>query len=294
MTQPKEYRMREQEPRERRIRARDGLALHVKDWTGDSEIAAPGILCLSGLTRNSKDFSRIASHLASAGHRVIAMDYRGRGRSERAADAMTYTPQVYLDDIKTVLTVLNAHHVIALGTSLGGFLAMALAVTMPSALVGAILNDAGPDLPSGGLDRIRGYVGSDPRHGTWTDAVADFKTMVPDLNLDEAGWLEAAQGCFKEAPDGTIHADWDPAIAIPMGQSAPPPLWPLFRALRPIPTLALRGALSDLLTEACFERMAEEHPKLVRATIPNRGHAPTLDEPESRAAIDAFLSPFRR
>lgn len=281
-------------PRDRAITARDGLQLHVKDWPAEPGARRPPLLCLSGLTRNSNDFDRIARHLSGAGHRVVALDYRGRGQSERAADPMSYTPQVYLDDIKNVLISLNLHRVIALGTSLGGFLSMALAVTMPSALAGAILNDAGPDLPKGRVDRIRAYVGSPPSHASWDEAVAAFKIMVPDLNLDPTGWREATEGCFRQAPDGTVHADWDPAIAIPMGRSEPPPLWPLYRALRPVPTLALRGALSDLLTEACFERMAKEHTGLIRATIPNRGHAPTLNEPESRAAIDAFLSTFPR
>jgi pimeloyl-ACP methyl ester carboxylesterase len=282
------------EARERRVTARDGTRIFVKDWPAKPGRERPPILCLAGLTRNSADFNRTASDLSEFGHRVVAIDYRGRGRSDRAGDPMSYTPQTYLDDIRNVLTALNLHHVVVLGTSLGGFLAMGLAVAMPGALRAVILNDAGPDLPQGGLERIRGYVAAAPSYNSWDDAVAGFKTMVPDLNLDESGWLEATQGCFTEGDDGRIHAEWDPGIAIPLGRAPLPPLWPLFGALRGFPTLALRGALSDLLTEACFERMAEVHPTLIRATIPNRGHAPTLDEPESRDAIHAFLAALSR
>jgi pimeloyl-ACP methyl ester carboxylesterase len=72
--------------------------------------------------------------------------------------------------------------------------------------------------------------------------------------------------------------------------AAAPDLWPLYAALRPVPTLALRGATSDILSVATFERMQREKPDLERVTVPNRGHVPLLDEPECVAAIDAFLS----
>ena len=67
-------------------------------------------------------------------------------------------------------------------------------------------------------------------------------------------------------------------------------MWLAFGQLRNVPALALRGAHSDLLSAATFERMRREVPSLVAVTVPNRGHAPQLDEPESLRAIDAFLA----
>lgn len=118
-----------------------------------------------------------------------------------------------------------------------------------------------------------------------------MKTMLPDLNLDMDGWRMAAAGCFSETEDGTIVADWDPRIANALDEAGSiPDLWTLFRALRPFPTLALRGELSTLLSESCFDRMARAHPRMIQVTVLNRGHPPTLEEPESRSAIDAFLA----
>jgi len=68
-----------------------------------------------------------------------------------------------------------------------------------------------------------------------------------------------------------------------------PDLWPLFEAVKPVPVLALRGALSDILSDATLQAMAEAHPDLTAVTVPDRGHAPFLDEPAATAAIDAFL-----
>lgn len=274
------------------IAARDGTRLHIARHLPPPDAPArPDVLCLTGLTRNTKDFDRLGRDLAARGHRVFALDYRGRGRSERAADPMSYAAPVYIDDITAVLAALNLHRVVVIGTSLGGFLAMGMAVAMPSAIVGAVLNDAGPDVPEGGLARILAYVRAAPTYPDWNGAIDAVKKMLPDLNLDADGWRAAAEGCFAEQADGRIQADWDPRIAEALEKAGPlPDLWPLFRALRPFPTLALRGELSTLLSESCFERMGREHPNLTRTVVPNRGHPPTLEEPESRSAIDAFFA----
>jgi pimeloyl-ACP methyl ester carboxylesterase len=93
--------------------------------------------------------------------------------------------------------------------------------------------------------------------------------------------------------DGVPRLDMDPRIgdavrAAPAG--AAPDLWPLYAALKPVPTLAIRGELSDVLSVATFDRMNREKPDLRRLTVPRRGHPPLLDEPECVAAIDEFLA----
>jgi len=277
------------------ITARDGTRLFLQDHAPAFNSPAPPVLCLSGITRNSKDFDRLAPNLTTKGHRVLALDYRGRGRSDRARDPSSYTPATYLDDIGHVLTALNLDRVVVIGTSLGGFLAMAMGIAMPTSLAGVVLNDCGPNLPTDGIGRITDYIAAAQTYPDWNAAIAEVKIMLPDLNLDATGWRLAAEGCFAEGTDGRIHPDWDPRIANTLRRAGPvPPLWPLYRSLRPFPVLALRGALSTLLSEDCFRRMAENHPDLQQATIPDPGHAPTLDEPESRSALYAFLAPLRR
>jgi hypothetical protein len=54
--------------------------------------------------------------------------------------------------------------------------------------------------------------------------------------------------------------------------------------------LAIRGALSDILSGATFAKMKAENPELVQLEVAQRGHAPLLDEPQCIAAIDAFLA----
>jgi pimeloyl-ACP methyl ester carboxylesterase len=162
-----------------------------------------------------------------------------------------------------------------------------------SALAGVVLNDIGPELDPRGLARIAGYAGDDPGPMSEEEAVARnrmlFSAALPNLTDEE--WLAETRRGYRRYDDGSYGLDYDPAIG-QVGGGEVPDLWPYFRALRRIPTLAIRGALSDILSERTFERMAEEKPDLVRATVPNRGHVPMLDEPECLAALDAFLESF--
>jgi pimeloyl-ACP methyl ester carboxylesterase len=157
-----------------------------------------------------------------------------------------------------------------------------------------ILNDVGPEVAPEGLQRIAQYVGRHAPVGSWAEAAAQARATyglaLPDLGDDD--WLAMARRAYVEV-DGVPRLDVDPMIgeavrAAPAG--AAPDLWPIFAALGPIPTLAIRGALSDVLSVGTFERMAREKPDLERLTVARRGHPPLLDEPECVAAIDDFLA----
>ncbi len=275
--------------RERALTAQDGLQLCFRDY-GGARNGDPALLCLTGLTRNSKDYHDFALRFAGK-RRVLSPDYRGRGRSQRDEDWNNYNPRSYIGDIRHLLAATNCHRIVVVGTSLGAILAMGLAVVIPGVLAGAILNDAGPEIDPAGIARILDYVGDESTCADWDAASRRVQELFPSLSIDsEAGWLEFATRTFREGEDGALHYDWDPAIARQLrGQSALPDLWPLFHALRPVPVLALRGETSDVLSVETFERMGEDMPNLTRVTVPGVGHVPTLAEPVAKRAIDEFL-----
>jgi pimeloyl-ACP methyl ester carboxylesterase len=171
---------------------------------------------------------------------------------------------------------------------------MLLAGAYPQRVAGVVLNDVGPEVAPEGLARIAAYVGRHAPVSSWQDAVASVQATygLAMPGLTDADWLEHAQRSYTEV-NGVPQLDMDPMIGEAV-RSAPsdaaPDLWPLYAALRPIPTLALRGETSDILAVSTFERMQREKPDLVRVTVPQRGHAPLLDEPECVAAIDAFMA----
>lgn len=275
--------------------AQDGLRLYYRDYTANSLPGSqPVILCLGGLARNSKDFHRIAGRLSNLGCRVICPDYRGRGRSEYSNDPMTYQATTYLDDIRHLLTALNIHQVVVLGTSLGGLLAMGMGAAMPTTLAGAILNDVGPDIAPGGMSRIIDYLSNPPELNNWDDAVATIKEMFALTGFTEKEqWQRLAENTFREDDDGIIRYDWDPNIVVPLKKKTPlPDLWALFRSLKHIPVLAFRGEKSDILTTDTFDNMKTTNPNMIAVEVPGVGHVPSLEEQVSQEALDEFLSPY--
>ena len=273
-----------------RYRTVDGLPLYYRAY-GDPLAAGPAVLCLSGITRNSKDFHDLACHLAAPGRRVICPDYRGRGLSAYDPDWRKYRPETYLEDLLQLLTLEGIDRFVAIGTSMGGLLTMGLAVARPAALVAAVLNDIGPEIESGGVSRIIDYIGRDHPQADWAAAVAHLKATYPDLGLpDENAWRNLARSTFREADDG-LHVDWDVALARPLRDGGPlPDLWPLFRALDRRPVLVVRGGRSDVLSDGSLAKMIAAKPDLIHVTLPGVGHAPMLDEPAALEAIDALFA----
>jgi pimeloyl-ACP methyl ester carboxylesterase len=275
--------------RERHISAQDGLSLYIRDYGDPLSTRAP-LFCLTGLTRNSTDYHDFAS-ARSANRRVITLDYRGRGRSAYDPDWRNYKPETYIGDIRHVLAATNCHHVVPVGTSLGAMLTLGMGAAMPTMLAGAILNDAGPELDPTGIARILDYVGDETAYDDWDAATARVEELFPSLPITtKDGWRALAERTFRTREDGKLVYDWDTAIVKNLrAMKELPDLWALFRGLRNVPVLALRGEISDVLSPATFERMGDDMPKLTRVTVPGVGHVPTMEEPEAKQAIDAFL-----
>jgi len=278
-----------QDYRERRISAQDGLRLFLRDF-GDPLAPEVPLLCLSGLARNSKDFIGFARRHA-ARRRVVCPDYRGRGQSDYDAEWRNYRPEVYLRDLATLLAACNLHRVIVCGTSMGGLLAMGLAVSNPIVLAGVILNDVGPALETQAVGRIRDHIARDQPLADWAAASAEAKRLHAELGYgeDEAKWRRFVEATYRQGPDGRLRVDWDVRIARTLGGQLPD-LWPFFRAIRRLPALAIRGSQSSVLTAKTFAAMLAEKPDLLQVTVPDVGHAPALDEAEAEQAIDDFVA----
>jgi pimeloyl-ACP methyl ester carboxylesterase len=270
----------------------DGLRLSVHDYPGGKP-GRPPLLCLHGLTRNARDFQPLADRFAGE-WRLIAPDMRGRGQSEYARDSSTYDIPTYAEDVRLLLETLDCGPVAIIGTSMGGLIALHLALAHAWPLAGVVLNDVGPALEPAGLARIREYVGQGGSFETWMHAARHLREQFgkahPEFAI--ADWLAFAKRTMDIAGNGRIVFDYDMKIAEPFNAPEPPgiDLWPAFRALRGVPALVLRGELSDLLSAATVKAMKKELPDLQAVTVKRVGHAPTLAEPEARQAIAAFLA----
>jgi pimeloyl-ACP methyl ester carboxylesterase len=274
----------------------DGLRLYARDYAcRDLDRPDPAtVLCMHGLTRNSADFSGLADHLCER-YRVLSVDQRGRGRSQYDPVVSNYAPQTYVQDMFTLLDQLGLDEVILVGTSMGGLMSFIMAAMQPDRVHSMVINDIGPEVDPRGLERIKGYVGKSGPVSNWDEAVAQSRSIneiaFPDFSDEQ--WMDFTRGNYYEE-DGVPVLAYDPAIAQPMEDeesgAVPPDLWPLFESSAAIPMLVVRGAQSDILSRECVQGMQARRPGLKVAEIPNRGHAPTLTEPASLAAIDTFLA----
>lgn len=277
--------------RDRYFTVRDGLRLHYRDYAGSNE--RPPLLCLPGLTRNARDFADIAERY-SPRFRVLALDFRGRALSDYDPEPARYNPMIYAADVVEFLHHLEISQAIFVGTSLGGLVTMATAVTAPQRIRAAVLNDVGPDVDPGGIDRILTYVGKDMRFKSWDEA-ADTISGNYGSSFDRfthEDWVKMAKRNCREE-NGEIRFDYDMAIAEPFRNAGATPavdLWPFFIALAQKPLLVVRGEKSDLLTAATAARMQEAAPHMKLTVVSGVGHAPELSEPEAVSAIDAFLA----
>jgi pimeloyl-ACP methyl ester carboxylesterase len=248
---------------------------------------------LPGLTRNSKDFEDLALHL-SPRYRVICPDLRGRGLSAPDPVGQNYHQGTYLADLAGLVAGLGVQRLAVIGTSLGGLLAISLPALLPAVIAGIVLNDIGPEIDPVGVARIKAYAGKLPPVRSWDEAVAQlrgvFSAAWPGLSDDT--WARLARRSYREDASRTPIFECDPKVgeALRADSEAGGDLWPQWAQLGTLPVLAIRGALSDILSASTFARMQREKPDLVPLTVAGRGHAPLLDEPECLAAIDAFLA----
>jgi pimeloyl-ACP methyl ester carboxylesterase len=292
---------------EHHYRSADGLSLYYREYGGGDQV----VLCVHGLTRNSKDFHGLAEHLCGQ-YRVISVDVRGRGQSDRDPKPIRYNPGQYVKDVWTLLDQLQVQKVTVIGTSMGGLMAMIMADQQPQRLRGVVINDVGPELPLPAIQRIMAYAGRYPPAQDWEEAAVQVKgayeIALPGMPMEF--WREFVKLSYRENAAGKPEPDMDPAIGKALRE--PPAVvkwlqwmnrrgwvkkvagdyinpWDSFRAVT-MPCLLVHGAISDVLTDDIVFRMQQAQPHMQVVKVPGRGHAPLLDEPEAVAAIDAFLS----
>lgn len=275
----------------------DGLNLFARDY-GDAKSPWTPVVCLAGLTRSSRDFEALGVHLSMHRHRprrVVAFDYRGRGRSAFDRDPAGYNPVTEMGDIFDGMTALGIGRAIVVGTSRGGIIGMMMAMTRRSAVAGLVLNDIGPAVEARGLARIKTYVGRTPAPDDWTDA-AQIQRRLHSAQFPrwgDADWDQFARLTYRDEA-GRPVGDYDPKLATTLAGVAfdrpVPALWDEFRTLAGLTMLVLRGANSDLLSAATVDAMRAMHPALESIVIPDEGHPPQLRQPQVLARISAFIT----
>jgi pimeloyl-ACP methyl ester carboxylesterase len=264
------------------------IALGYVDW--GSPDARRVAVCVHGLTRNARDFDRLARALVERGYRVIAVDVVGRGRSSWLEDPKGYVVPNYVGHLSRFLALKGLAGVDWIGTSMGGIIGMGLAAAESSPIARLVLNDIGPFVPREALLDIQTYLGLDLAFRSIEELEQHLRMVHSGFGrLADDEWRHLAEhGSRREGPDWRLH--YDPAIRIPYADLTGEDidLWPIWDKIA-CPTLVLRGADSRLLTETTVAEMQRRGPKVTLVTIPEAGHAPALMAPDQIAAILRWL-----
>ncbi|MBP2446658.1 alpha/beta fold hydrolase [Rhizobium leguminosarum] len=288
---------------ERFYASSDGLKLYARDYR-PGEAATVGrlpVVCLPGLTRNTRDFHPLALLLSrdiTAARRVIALDSRGRGNSAWDENKANYNLPMEAGDVVAACAALGVERAIFIGTSRGGLILHLIATTRPDLLEAVILNDIGPVVEAEGLARIRDYLNSGRRPEDW-NAAADIVKENHGASFTALGredWREMAIALYRDV-GGRPVVDFDPAIgealkSVDLSQPLPD-LWAQFESLCRFPLMLIRGGNTSLLSKETAGEMARRHPDLVLHTAEGQGHAPLLHHGGIPIAIRAFLASCR-
>lgn len=290
------------------LSARGFHRLTYTDW-GDP--ANPHVVvCVHGLTRNARDFDSLAAALA-VDCRVVCPDVVGRGGSDWMSDKKDYGYPLYLADMAALLARVGAaprrsrlgdfwrrlrgrrtqSRIHWVGTSMGALIGMMLAAQPQSPIRRLVMNDAGPFIPRGALQRIGAYVGKDPRFATVEELEQNLRKYCSSFGpLTDLQWRHLATHSSRRHPDGSVGFHYDPDIAEPFraGLFYDVDLWPLWDRVQ-CPVLIMRGAESDLLLPKTVQEMLTRGPTAKLVEFAGVGHAPMLMAQDQIDAIRDFL-----
>jgi pimeloyl-ACP methyl ester carboxylesterase len=275
------------EPRFARVRYLLTDGFHDMAYAERGDADAPVVVCVHGLTRQGRDFDRLAEALAPD-FRVICPDLPGRGRSDWLSDPSLYQPQTYITALSHLLAVLD-RPVFWVGTSLGGICGMVLAGQPGTPITRMVLNDIGPFIPAAAIGRIRDYMVPPPEFADLGALEAHLRVIHGSFGVpDDAAWAEMARHSARRLPNGAVTLHYDPAIAGHIRAQEPADVnlmafWQKIEA----PMLTVRGEMSDLLLPATLAEM--ERSGSTSLTVPGVGHAPALMDRETILAITDFL-----
>lgn len=256
----------------------------------DPSEALPLVL-LHGFTGDSGSWADLLPHL-DAGRPVFGIDLVGHGQSEAPEEAGCYTLPVTLAAIGALLDRRGPARAHWLGYSMGGRVALALALAAPERVASLALVGSSPGIadPAERAERRRAdeaWAARIEREGmaAFVDAWMAQPLFASQARLGPERLARMRERRLANRPRALA------ATLRGMGTGSMPPLWEPLPGLRP-PLLLIAGA-EDAKFCAIHRAMAERLPGASRIEIPEAGHAPQLEAPAALGrALRAFLRPL--
>lgn len=237
----------------------------------------PPLLLLHGFTGSAAEWQELSTTLA-AEHTLLMPDLIGHGRSDAPTDPARYAMERVVADLLQLLDQLGLAQIDLLGYSMGGRVALQLAMAAPWRVRRLILESASPGL-------------NDPAERA--ARVASDEALATRIEQDGLSWfvdywaelpLFRSQACLPATTRAALRArrlqgsaGGYAASLRGMGTGRQPSLWSLLPTLR-IPTLLISGVL-DTKYVAIGNEMAKLLPMATHTIIAAAGHTVHLEQP---------------
>ncbi|MFC8900559.1 alpha/beta fold hydrolase [Streptomyces cinereoruber] len=243
---------------------RDGVRLSCRDWGG----SGTPVVLLHGLAGHAGEWDAVARDL-SPRHRVVAVDQRGHGASERRPRDVSRA--AYVADVVAVLEGLGLRRPVLVGQSLGGHTAMLAAAAHPGLFRALALVEAGPGGPNPNVQaEIGGWLDTWPRPFPSREAAVDFLGGGPVGEGWAAGLVERDGGWWP-------RFDRDVMVGS-LAENARRSFWDEWSRIT-CPTLVVLGR-SGIIPPEEIGRMLELRPETVAMSVPGTGHDVHLERPD--------------
>lgn len=211
-------------------------------------VSGAAVLFLHGGGQTRHAWSATARALSARGFYCISMDLRGHGDSSWS-EARAYRDRDFADDLAVVARHVG-RPVVGVGASLGGLVLLSASTLTRESVAGVVLVDIAPKMEPAGFDRIVTFMKANPDgFATVEDAADAIAAYLPHRKRPTD--LSGLAKNLRRRPDGRFRWHWDPAILDVATFAGDADLGPLQEAARrlTVPTLLVRGALSDLLSD---------------------------------------------
>jgi pimeloyl-ACP methyl ester carboxylesterase len=259
--------------RDRFVRV-NGLRLRYRDWGGDG----PPLLALHGSAAHAHWWDPVAPRLGPR-LRVLALDWRGHGRSEWPRPP-AYASEDFAADLLGFIERLRLERVVVAGHSMGGHAALAFAAWYPSALARLVVVDAKPMV---NVQRLQAFQarGEPPRpeFPSRRAALARFRLAPPGTTAPPVLVRAVGAHGIRRLSSGGWAYRFDPACE---QTRTPADTWPLLPRIV-VPTLIVRGEHSAVLSRDLAERMTKAIPSARLEELSGAHHHVTLDAPGALA-----------
>lgn len=264
----------------------NGLSLHYLDHGGEASVSA---VALHGFALNCHSFDEVAPALSDR-LRWYALDQRGHGLSDRAAELGDYSRDRMADDVRGFIECAGLERPVVLGHSMGGMNAMTFAAAHPEMLRALVLIDVGPGVSVDGAQQVRQFVQGPYEMESleaWVEMTHRYYPYRSKENIRkrlEVSLRETSEGKMAKMFDERFReADFRGVGDARTG------IWETARALR-VPTLLLHGEKSPVLRLEQAEEFAAKVDVVRLVTIAEAGHSVAGDQPEAvGAALREFL-----